>query len=185
MKNIRNYTPDKYNSEDYQKVEENIYKTLYSSPGSLEGLYDTELVNILKNLDGWIKEDNRNYTLVYEGKKYYILARDYEAGYKHKIWAPREPEEIYVTSLVFEQEPELGENEPADTMISQYPLEDILDKFFCFCVDFYQEKNASDTVNSYQEFASSNIENIRELLTIVGKHVYNKEVDGRIKLIIE
>ena len=48
-----------------------------------------------------------------------------------------------------------------------------------------KEKNASDTVNSYQEFASSNIENIRELLTIVGKHVYNKEVDGRIKLIIE
>ena len=38
-------------------------------------------------------------------------------------------EALYVTSLSFVQEPELGEGENAAD-ISQYPLEDILDKFY-------------------------------------------------------
>jgi hypothetical protein len=88
---------------------------------------------------------------------------------------PLKPEEIYVTSLVFEPEQSLGENEPTDKIISQYPLEDILDKFNCFCTDNYEEENMNDAKNSYQEFASKKLENIRNLTTIIGKHVYNKE----------
>lgn len=92
---------------------------------------------------------------------------------------------IYVTSLMFEQEPEYGENEPDGAEVSQYPLEDILDKFLCACEDFYEEENEKDPVNSYMEFVSPNIQDIKDLLSIVGKHVYNKEDGEYIELIIE
>ena len=45
--------------------------------------------------------------------------------YRGSSW---ESEEMYVTSLTFEQEPSLGEGETPDD-ISQYPLEDILERF--------------------------------------------------------
>lgn len=97
-------------------------------------------------------------------------------------------EKLYVTSLSFEQEPEFEEGEFAD-YISQYPLEDILDKFYCHISDFYDELNVSDSKICYQEFASPDVEDIKNLRGIIGKHVYNKEVeeDGNnyIKLIIE
>lgn len=53
------------------------------------------------------------------------------------------------------------------------------------CTDFYKEENEKDLINAYQEFASKEIENIRNLIKITGKHVYNKEENGNIKLIIE
>lgn len=185
MKNIRSFCPAKYNSGDYQKIEENIYKTVDTSTSAMEGLEDKEIINILKDLKGWKKYTDSLYAIEYESKKYYMLRRDYEAGYMHKILVPLKPEEIYVTSLMFEPEPSLGENEPTDKIISQYPLENILYKFNCFCTDNYDEENVNDAKNSYQEFASKKLENIRNLTTIIGKHVYNKEEDGRIKLIIE
>ena len=89
-----------------------------------------------------------------------------------------------ITSLSFEQEPELGEGEDAG-YISQYPLEDILDKFLVHVSDFYEDLNKEGLVMCYQEFASPKLENIESLREIIGKHVYNKEEDGRIKLIIE
>lgn len=85
-------------------------------------------------------------------------------------------EEIYITSLSFLQEPELGEGEGADE-ISQYPLEDILDKFYCYVSDFYKELNTSDSKICYLEFASPDISDIRALRGIIGKHVYNKEYE--------
>lgn len=85
-------------------------------------------------------------------------------------------EEIYITSLSFVQEPEFGEGEGADE-ISQYPLEDILDKFYCYVSDFYKELNTSDSKICYLEFASPDISDIRALREIIGKHVYNKEYD--------
>lgn len=185
MKNIRNYYATKYDCENYEKVEKNIYKTLYTSTDTLEGLSNTEMINVLKNLKDWKKSTNGLYEIEYESKKYYILRRDYESGYMHKILVPLKPKEIYVTSLVFVPEPELGENNPTDGHVSQYPLEDILDKFNCFCTDYYEEENKADLNNSYQEFASKKIEDIQNLLRIVGKHVYNKEENGEIKLIIE
>lgn len=64
-------------------------------------------------------------------------------------------------------------------------MEDILDKFGCYCGDNYENENEEDPVNSYVEFVSDNIEEIENLLTIIGKHVYNK-IDGEyVKLVIE
>ncbi len=86
---------------------------------------------------------------------------------------------------MFEQEPQYGENETFDSNISEYPMEDILDKFNCMCLDMYEDENASDKSNSYIEFASSDIEDIRTIIDIVGKHVYNQEDRDYIKLVIE
>ena len=185
MKNIRSYCPEKYNNANYQKIEDNIYKTLYSSIDALVDLKDKEMISILKDLKGWKKEKSFLYSIEYENKKYFILRRDYEAGYMHKILIPQKEEEIYVTSIIFEPEPDLGENDPFDEIISQYPLEDILNKFNCFCTDNYNEENKIDSNNSYQEFGSKRIEDIRKLMVIIGKHVYNKESNGKIELIIE
>lgn len=97
-------------------------------------------------------------------------------------------EEMYVTSLSFEQEPELGEGD-SPRYISQYPLEDILDKYLVVAEDFYEKENEESFTTCYQEFSGKNIENVRELLEIVGKHVYNKEIekDGEVyvDLVIE
>ena len=111
----------------------------------------------------------------YDAPKY--SGAEYEEAEKgiymfHENGYDNEDDLIYVTSLIFEQEPEFEENDPTDADISQYPLEEILDDFMCWCEDFYDEENARDNVNSYQEFASGDIKYIRNLLTIVGKHVY-------------
>lgn len=81
---------------------------------------------------------------------------------------------VYVTSLSFIQEPEYDECEYADN-ISQYPLEDILDKFYCYISDFYKKLNIATSKTCYLEFASSEIDDIRQLRSIIGKHVYTKE----------
>lgn len=96
---------------------------------------------------------------------------------------------LYVTSLTFVQEPEYEEGENA-SMISQYPLEDILDKYLCHISDFYEDLNVENSQECFIEFASFDLGNIKELREIIGKHVYNKATtgeDGReyIKLIIE
>ena len=93
-----------------------------------------------------------------------------------------------VTSLCFEQEPELDEGKDS-TDISQYPLEDILDKYNVFVSDFYKEKNAQATQKCYLEFCGKREESIRGLRSIIGKHVYCKTIkdDGSeyIELAIE
>lgn len=99
---------------------------------------------------------------IYKGKNPY---------YKGESW---NHEEMFCTSLTFEQEPELGEGEKPEH-ISQYPLEGILDMFNIYVSDFYDELNASSEKTCYQEFGSSNLEDIRALLGIVGKHVYEKK----------
>lgn len=93
-------------------------------------------------------------------------------------------EALYVTSLSFVQEPELSEGENAAD-ISQYPLEDILDKFYCHISDFYEELNGEDSQVCYQEFASPEFEDVQNLRSIIGKHVYNKEEGEIVKLVIE
>lgn len=94
--------------------------------------------------------------------------------------------DTYVTSLSFIQEPEFDEGDNA-SYISQVPLEDILDQFYCYISDFYNELNTKDSKICYQEFASvrSNPEDVKNLRTIIGKHVYSKEVDGYSQLCIE
>lgn len=124
MKQIENYSAEKYSSGVYSKVEDGIFKT----------------------------EDDG--------------------------------EALYVTSLSFVQEPEFEEGENAGE-ISQYPLEDILDEFLCHIGDFYEELNTADSLRCCLEFASPDVENVRKLRTIIGKHVYNKEEGEYVKLIIE
>ncbi|WP_312433515.1 hypothetical protein [Lacrimispora sp.] len=93
-------------------------------------------------------------------------------------------ESLYVTSLSFIQEPEFNEGTNASN-ITQYPLEDVLDKFDCHISDFYEELNTIDSQKCYQEFASPDLEDIRNLRSLMEKHVYYKEIEGYIKLIIE
>ncbi len=69
-----------------------------------------------------------------------------------------------------------------DTEISQYPLEDILDEFYVYLYDDYIKENSEDKVNSYVEFASEDIEDVRKVITILGRHVYNYEEGDYIKL---
>ncbi len=40
--------------------------------------------------------------------------------------------------------------------------------------DDYEKENESDKNHSYVEFASEEIDDIKKLLSIIGKHVYNK-----------
>ncbi len=95
---------------------------------------------------------------------------------------------IFVTSLSFVQEEKMGEGKNAGD-ISQYPLEDILDRFYCHVSDFYEELNTEESQTCYIEFASDALEDVENLRSIIGKHVYNKEVSGEngpvINLIIE
>ena len=94
----------------------------------------------------------------------------------------------YVTALSFEQEPELGEGGNA-AEISQYPLEDLLDRFSVYVSDFFEEYNVPETMTCLLEFSGDSEEDIAGLRTIIGKHVYNRErsSDGKtfVDLIIE
>lgn len=93
-------------------------------------------------------------------------------------------ETLFVTSLVFDQEPEFGEGENAEE-ISQYPLEDMLDKFYCYISDFYDDLNVKESNTCYLEFASDDMDDVVNLRQIIGKHVYDIEVDGYVSLVIE
>lgn len=93
-------------------------------------------------------------------------------------------ESLYRTSLSFVQEPEQGEGRQANE-ISQYPLEDLLDKFYCHITDFYEGLNLVSSTECCLEFASSDLADVRNLRGIIGKHVYNKETNGYMELIIE
>ena len=91
-----------------------------------------------------------------------------------------------VTSLSFEQEPEYGEGADSSD-ISQYPLEDILEKFYVYVSDHYVEKNSGAGGECCLEFCSDSLEDIKNLRTIIGKHVYNveKTINGQRCVLLE
>ena len=193
MKNIRLFKAPKYNTEEYKEVKEGVYRTLVMPNYlSLKGITDEELVERLAALEDWEygkgQADRGYQCLVADGKKYYRkkINPDNE-DQKIIYYEPfgMEPEKVFVTSIVYEPEPEYGENEPADPIVSQYPLEDILDKYGCYCLDDYKEENETDAHHSYIEFASDRRKDLVSLLEIIGKHVYNQEDGDYIKLIIE
>lgn len=123
-------------------------------------------------------KDIKNFNAPKYGGAAYTLAED--GIYKTED----NGETVYVTSLSFVQEPEFGEGENA-ACISQYPLEEILDNFMCYVSDFYPELNTAESQVCYQEFASSDIEDLRELRSIIGKHAYEKKVGQYEELCIE
>jgi hypothetical protein len=94
----------------------------------------------------------------------------------------------YITALCFQQEPNLGEGRDASD-ISQYPLEDILDRFSVYVSDFFKEMNTDNSSICYLEFTGFTIDDVLNLRGIIGKHVYNKRVrEGNkdyIELVIE
>ena len=125
MKNFSNYTPEKYSTSDFQKVEEGIYRTK----------------------------------------------------------SPYGNEEIFVTSLSFEMEPECyGEEDASPQNITQIPFENLLDEFFVYVTDFYEQLNGKSETICYQEFGSGKLSDIQKLRTIIGKRFfavpYTDEFDG-------
>ena len=90
----------------------------------------------------------------------------------------------FITGLCFEQEPEYEEGTSA-AEISQYPLEDILDRYLVYVSDFFEELNNSESRVCYLEFCSGDIDNIRQLRSVIGKHVYNKVNGGAVNLVVE
>lgn len=179
--------------ENYIEVKDNIYKTVMEVEEddkvlSIEQVTDKELLKELEKITDWKQSDceiEEDYLIAhYNGKKYYKDIED-EENIIFKNMDEDTEKTVYVTSIVFESEPELNENQPSDKYVSQYPLEDILDKFGCYCGDSFEKENKEDPVNSYIEFASEDIKGIENLLTIIEKHVYNKEDGEYVKLIIE
>lgn len=172
MKNIKVFSAEKYQSNNYQKVSDNIYKFATTIDNKFQPVNDSEILNAT----GWIRENGID-TLVYNDIKYIKMN---DNVFKQEV----SEDNYYVISLSFEQEPELNEKIDNGT-ISQYPLEDILDKFNVYISDEYKELNNSDSSTCYLEFASSSLEDVERLKSIIGKHIYNKEENGVIKLIIE
>jgi hypothetical protein len=89
----------------------------------------------------------------------------------------------YVTTLSFTLEVKFKE-----TKNRQYPLEDILDKFLAHVSEYIQ--NEEDNPIMIVELCTQNwLDNMEELVQIVGKHVYYKKVlkEGKpyIELVIE
>lgn len=187
MKNIRFYEAEKYGTPEYEKIENMIYKTKEVRSDNVKSLSlkqcsDDSLADKLIKSGDW-KQGTGKFLedfllLTYEGKTYYRdvdnVDTEDDVVFEDAFPDTDEANMIYVTSIVFEPEPELGENEPTDPYVSQYPLENILDEFFIYCYDSYDKENETDKVNSYIEFASDDINDIRNVLSIIGKHVYNK-----------
>lgn len=81
--------------------------------------------------------------------------------------------DIYVTSLTFEHEPDcLFEEEASPQYIPQTPFEDLLDEFGVFVTDFYEAENETSEVTCYQEFGSTDLKDIQNLRTLIGKRFY-------------
>ena len=190
MNNIKIYKSKKYNSEKYTEVDEDIYKTSSTNKNSfkLKGVKDINILKKLnarffhkiKRLERDIDSEKSFYITYLDGKKYYKSKKD------NTIFESYDDDTyIYVISICFVQEPEYGENDSSNSVISQYPLEDICDKFKCYCSDYYEKENTDNKELSYVEFASDNINNIKKLKSIIGKHVYNLKDNDTIKLVIE
>ena len=131
MKNIRVYTPDIYKGENYIEVKDNIYKTVIEAEEdddglSLEQVTDKELLKELEKLTDWKQSDREiedDYLIAYyNGKKYYKDIEDEENIIFKNMYEDRE-ETVYVTSIIFEPEPEFDENKSTDKHV--YNKEDV------------------------------------------------------------
>ena len=179
MKNIKNYDAPKYIQENYMKIEEGIYRTMEKNSFGYTELEDKSIAKILKKQTDWEKNEWNEETLIWQGKSY-MKDEESHTGFLVEM----DKRELYVTTLSFEQEFNLGEGKDAGN-ISQYPLEDICDKFCCFISDFYKKENIAGQPVCLQEFCSTDLKDIQDLRSIIGKHVYNIEKDGYIDLVIE
>lgn len=119
----------------------------------------------------------QNYTPEkYAGPEYQLVEEGVYRG-KNPYWRHWQPEfgheYIYVTSLTFEMEPDCyGEEGGCPQDITQTPFEDILDNYYVYVTDFYDELNQASTLTCYQEFGSHDIQDIRNLRSLIGKRFY-------------
>lgn len=91
----------------------------------------------------------------------------------YKTKSPYDSNDIFVTSLAFEMEPECyGEENASPSNLTQIPIEGILDEFNLFVTDFYEQLNQSSEIICYQEFGSLDLEDIKNLRTLIGKRFY-------------
>lgn len=91
----------------------------------------------------------------------------------YKTKSPYDSNDIFVTSLTFEMEPECyGEENSSPSNLTQIPIEGILDEFNLFVTDFYEQLNQSSEIICYQEFGSLDLEDIKNLRTLIGKRFY-------------
>ena len=91
----------------------------------------------------------------------------------YKTKSPYDSNDIFVTSLTFEMEPECyGEENASPSNLTQIPIEGILDEFNLFVTDFYEPLNQSSEIICYQEFGSLDLEDIKNLRTLIGKRFY-------------
>lgn len=91
----------------------------------------------------------------------------------YKTKSPYDFNDIFVTSLTFEMEPECyGEENASPSNLTQIPIEGILDEFNLFITDFYEQLNQSSEIICYQEFGSLVLEDIKNLRTVIGKRFY-------------
>ena len=81
---------------------------------------------------------------------------------------------IYVTSLFFVQEPELGEGANAAELSADL-IDAVNNEFGCSTADDYEGLNMPDSNVCYREFESTDPEKLKELRSIIGKHVYLKD----------
>lgn len=82
-------------------------------------------------------------------------------------------DDIFVTSLTFEMEPECyGEEDASPRNLTQIPIEGLLDEFSLFVTDFYEELNAESETICYQEFGSFDLSDIQRLRMLIGKRFY-------------
>lgn len=111
---------------------------------------------------------------VYFPEKYQDLKYEKVFNNIYRIYDDFLEKNCYVTSLRFIQEPEFGEG-MCPNEISQYPLEDILDQYFVWISDFYAQENSESDTYCYLEFMGADIDNIKSLLNLVGKHYVSEE----------
>ena len=91
----------------------------------------------------------------------------------YKTKSPYDSNDIFVTSLTFEMEPECyGEENASPSNLTQIPIEGILDEFNLFVTDFYEQLNQSSEIICYQKFGSLDLEDIKNLRTLIGKRFY-------------
>lgn len=91
----------------------------------------------------------------------------------YKTKSPYDSEDVFVTSLTFEMEPErYGEEDGSPQYMPQVPIEGILDEFDLFVTDFYEQLNETSETICYQEFGSLDLESIQKLRTLIGRRFY-------------
>lgn len=93
--------------------------------------------------------------------------------YKTKSPYGSKDDDIFVTSLSFEMEPDCyGEKDASPRNLTQVPIEDLLDEFNLFVTDFYETLNQGSETICYLEFGSFDLADIQRLRTILGKRFY-------------